>query len=601
MKAQRRNLKKSLLPLLLVLFASCSSEKSLLEKARWHLENGYFREAEALYNEVIQKEKSTCEALYGRMLAHIFTALGAALSTGGGLDILSIYAPQTFNASTLLPLQYNNADMDSIVDTFLVPFEEHLIDPGIEYATEVITNACSFYTEKGIELTVSIIPEKKIWLGRDFRTYDAFLMRGVLHFVKAVFDALISHNLNMAYMEGITYYTSITRIIDQISHDPVGVLRELAVLVDASPEFLDWKEERKSHFAEVSPNIACGLEDFAEWMSAVFVKGDPEDPDPTDNVFGYVDTNNNHLVDPEDQLWLGIINAWSEEGPVEVFGFELNEFPVSISSGDLAGIILFGIGNEYVTNVIALVKELSLVFSGRKHRLVKLSEFNAFVPFGLSFFPDTISIDFSKLLPSDINQAVPLRRLLPAWGTYDPPGSNGTFTGEAHPVFLIEGELGKSADASMLVQEVTANDPLTFCYTCKPGVHFKSEVYGASSTYFVLAPEVSDFMNQKFGRSYVEQIADDCLSPGKAQYTISGITSPVFYAYWQDPTFNGSLYVDLTSIADSGACAARDAGYSGDNIPADNYSLNKALVHFQIQLLDTLSILDVLVKSLERK
>ena len=506
--------------LILIFLLGCAEKE---RNAKWYLENGFYRISSELYEEEVKKNPDDCSAQYGLFLSKFLFFLYSVISSGSGSGPW---------ISAFLPQEYG--DLDTVVETNFIPVKKDFIVPVLSSAQNVIEKNCSFYTENGIEFTLSVVPERKIWIGKKFNRKEAFFIRGLMGFINAFISFISAHDLSMDYPLLLKNLDA-DYIRDKISNDIIGLVRKLAIVMETSPEFLDWKEERKSLFNDTSPSIRGGLEDLASWIEEVFFARNGDE----DDFFSYIDRNRNGTVDKGDEIRIGIMRYYSEEGE----DFPFFKLPVKISSNDMFGLFFFSLGEDYLKNTVLFLRDLSRAISEGK--IINISEFNKIIPFGVSFFPDTISINFKRLLPENCEEAIPLRNMLPLWKKI-----------KGETVFLVEGELGRSADKSMEIGE-------DFCWTCLPGSHFSSEVYE------------------------VEEIPDDCLSIKEPYFEIGKIKIPLIYIYWQDPTFNNSLYVDLSSINN----CLPDKNYSGSNIPPSQYSINKALNHL---FRNTMSLLSAL-------
>ncbi len=485
---------------------TCMNENE--RDAKWYLENGFYRISSALYEEEVKKNENNCSAHYGLLLSRFLFFLNYIITSS------SVSGKWI---SEFLPQEYG--DLDTIVETNLIPMREHMIIPIISSAQSVIERNCSFRTENGIEFTISVIPERKIWIGKEFLRKEAYFVRGVMGFINAFISFISSHDLSMNY--GILLETLNSDYIrDKFSYDIIGLIRELGIIMDSSPEFLEWSEERKEMFNYTSPSLIGALEDIASGIEETFLTETGKE----DAFFSYIDKNKDGRVNIGDEIRIGILKFYSEDG--EPFPFEL---PIRISD-DLFGLFFFSLGEDYIKNLVLFLRNLSKSISNG--RILNLSEFNEIVPYRIPIFPDTISINLKKLIPDNYKNAVPLRRMLPLWKTIN-----------RKTIFLVEGELGKTAYKSMEIGDGI------FCWTCLPGKHFPKELYG------------------------LEEIDDDCLSIKPPYFEINKMRIPLIYIYWHDPTFNNSIYVDLSSINN----CPPDENYSGKEILGHNYSLNKAL------------------------
>lgn len=578
--------------LIFILACSCGGEKSLKERAKELLEGGFFTEAEAIYENLKSKGGRDCEVLYGLFLSRSFEFIREAISGSFSLRSLGFGAlfPTPYDHQPLKSLQGGtSANMDSIIENFVIPIDEFIINPLISSADEVIENNCNLYMEKGIEFLIRVVPEEKIWVGKDFRTSDAYFLRGIFHATKGILNYIASHNFNLNFADAFQFFENTGEVMRMTTNDIIGVLRLSAFFIDDEGEFLSFKEERKNRYSFFRKEISMSLMDFAEFLSSVFLNPDEENDERKDNIFSYVDANGSGSMDVGDEIYIGIISHWAESGKkFRIFGIEQDSFPIIIGTNPPFNLIFAIVDENYISNVVNFLEELSRIFLGQIIRGVELSEFNKLLPLEIDFFPEGISIHFHQLFPERVTDALPLRRLIPAWGIYDPPGDNGRKTGQSHKIFLIEGEVGKDAPPELILQEVSTNEPLLFCYTCPPGGHFKSYLYSSTSPYFSLSPEVSQFLQEKFSSSEVKEIPDDCVNPKRNIYEVTGFKIPLIYIYFQDPTFNNSLYINLNSFPATVKCD-NDSNYQQWRL-ADNYTLNKILSYFLSSILSISSL-----------
>lgn len=582
----------------LLLACACTSEPATdhLVKAQEFLKKGYYRPAVVEFDQArltASTDEGRCIAEYGFGLA-VLHGFGSDIFTSitdlGGLTepITGMMPPAALPSRAKVsshavsrrssgPPVSERGNPDAIINNMIDPFFSEYIDPAASALETAAKGGCHYLTgPEGVPIATGL--ESTAWIGTDFTPAYAKLLGGTLRLMQGMVAFISAHDIT-------TDLYALQDTLDIIPQtDLIGVVRYLGLVMTTSKTFLGFSASRAGHLVEAPGLLTGGLDLLASGLEE-FLSG-AEGADARDDVLGYVDKNGNRKLDFGDEIWVGIVRA---EPPLEILGTKITNYPAELSRGDFgstAGLLLTILGDPIPGNAIRVIRRVRESIQGSTN-LLNLAELNSIVPLGLSPFPSTMAVDLSKLFTGNRSTSKPLREMGPVWGAYNPPGGEGTALGDPHPIFLIEGELPANADKKAIRQEVDSNDAEVYCHTCKPGGHFSSQIYGAAAGLFTPDAEVSARL-----KTPIEPLAEDCITPARTVLATTLISTPIPtpYAYWQDPTMNGSLFVDLAPIT-SELCATADKAFVGSDpeknpvplsraIPASNYSLNKAMAAF---------------------
>ncbi|MCX5868564.1 MAG: hypothetical protein NT009_13995 [Proteobacteria bacterium] len=624
---------KSVCICLFLLIFGCgkSAVDEHLEKGRVYLEKGLFRPAQVEYYTVINPnglDPRSCEGHYGYLLSlgSEFTQfgiwvdmilmdiveIGDFIPASASLSFRSLFPSQnlsiitfpnsliyqltnsptyqlTFSSPAIFPNQFSvpAAALDSVVESYIYPTIDQFLLPLENSVKFVIENNCRFETPGiPIYLNLDLSPPATAWIGKKFGPAEANL-----------FGAFTAWQLAyMYYLSSLDLHLEVTPFMHLSTEDPlsdlVGTLRQLGLAMTSSDTFLGFHATRRENYNQVSPYLSLALERMAKALRLTFRESGISTPaEAREHFLGYYDADQNGSLDSGDDLYLGILKF---DPPLSLDSNQfvnIADYPINLLEKSLIWTFISG---DLPEKIEGLLLEIRDKLTGADPGLFNLAELNGLLPAGFQALPDTFALDFHALLPPDVSQAKSIREFLPGWGTYDPPGGQGTELGDPHPIFLDEGELGSASTPADYLQEVAGNDPAIFAYTRGPGPHFSAQVYGTAGGYFSLAPEVKARLLQSTGADEVVPIPDDCAQLSETSAEFNGIKIPLTYFYWQDPSFNGSLYVNLQSLRMSGgACDALDAASSSagwdsasnnwpkeNNLRANQYSVNKALNAF---------------------
>lgn len=586
-----------------------------LDRGREYLEAGYYRPARVEYLKVMGDngiDPLNCEAQYGHLLTLVFefsTILGSipsiklekliGLTKEDIKGLLPSLSPSP--SSDLLPTRIlkrphlspadddlTPGNVDALITSVLLPVADYYLPAIEEGTTFILENNCTFHS-KGIPLTLENDKSLTLWIGEDWGEKEAYLLGGVNSFLSAMVDLIAAHNLDFDLFSTMHALPYIPDLPDAIKNDAIGILRSLAVALYSSPTFLDFEPSRSYRYNNVATGLAKGLRRTAHFINILF-GGAESCEEASRDVISYCDGNGDGIVGFGDEIYLGIVKA---EPPIDltIAGLRISPegYPINLSASSFMALLLWStLGGEFSTKAHHLMIRLADHLEGKAEGLINLAEFNDLLPADMAILPETIAFDITLLFPDDVSRARPWRHLLPVWGDYKPSG------GEGHPVFLTEGEWGEKAAESDFIGTGGLDSP---CYVCGPGEHFKEEAYGS---YFTMAEEVAKRLENRGDSPEVNTIPDDCVQLTKKGLGTGDLLLPLPYSYWQDPTFNGSIYINLETIRDSEkTCDELDEEYSSvqtdpetglwrkeEHLKAARYSLNKALSQIIVDFIE---------------
>ena len=536
-----------------------------ITKGIYYLEQGSFKSSQIEFKKALENSQ-TCESHWGYALSIMFDIYQGIIPSLVSVVLEPVTETNLVisnkKVETLSEKSYSNSnswkpDLNTIWTNFLEPIDRR-IKKADESFSYIIKNDCKIRVENGIP--IYYISKKKsgvIRFGKIFNPEFAHFVLGSNQIIRSIFNIIGAYDINIDIKD-----PDLPKVVSEIikmQKDPVGILRLLGYIPFKNKKFLEFLREDLYTFSNINENIALGLYNLSEFLRKLFLE---PDKDAKESIIGFSDSSGNGIPDSYDDLWIGI----TEADPKLKFKFgvidrTIEDYPIKLNKEIPIGLLF---EKEYIEDVIQLLNRVSSHFSGKDRRPINLSEFNAIVPTvfrGFNIFPSSISVDFANIFLSK----TPFRRFLPVFGIYDPPGDNGRYTGEAHPIFLIEGEAGLTAKATDLIQEVSANDLTTYCYVCNPGDRFK--IYQTMATF----------------------IQDDCVSYKGSVFKVPllSVPLPVIYIYFQDPSFAGSLFVSTKGLPN---CQDdRDSPYQ-DFSMGNQYSTNKAFASWQKDIMEKFSI-----------
>lgn len=500
-----------------------------------------------------------CRAEYGYTLSIAFEFVGALLNAadwfgddnGNVLGAPVALAPAADTAVT--------PEIDAIVSSFLDAAREAEIEPLLASLDRMLADGgCTIEVPDGILMETA----SRTWvrLGERFEPSHAMLLRGVFRAVRGLIMWIGAWDLRLDFA-GIL---ALARAGED--RDPLVVLRSWAGPIDASPNFLRLHPDRGPRLLEAGPDLQAALRDLRQAARMLFADGGA---DHRRSVFGWVDASGDGEPGPGDELWLGILAA---DPTIEILGQPVWHFPVDLADGDLGGfggaLVFSLIRRGWLERLDGLLARVDENLAGRGP-LFNLAEINRLLP--LPLVPEVVAVDLARWFPADLERAPTPRTFLPAWGRWAPPvtGVAGPFTD--YVSFMIEVEL----PVEML--DAVTGDAFgsAWCTRCAAGERFGADRWGPMAGAFALSDESVDWL----GVTAPTPIADDCSSPT--------VADGWGYAWFQDPTLGGMLYVRPEGFGDFcvndpvspgnwlGGPVAR-----GDALPADRYLLNRLLIEF---------------------
>lgn len=529
------------------------------------LHQGLFRPARARFRQLADSPDLSgdplCRAEYAYALAIAFEFVGALLdasdwngnvngnSIGGDLSILAAATPTD--------------EIDSYVSSFLDAAIQAEIEPLLQALDRLLLlGGCEVSVAGGIPLETAA----RTWvrLGSRFDTEHARLLRAAMRALRGAAMWLSAWDMRIDFAQIIE--------IVQASSDDDGLLfnRAFARAVSDSSGFLTLHSGRGFRLPLAVVDLRAAIADLRAGIAGVFDRGGG--PEGRQSVFAWVDRDGNGRMSRGDELWLGILAA---EPKLEVFGQVIHSYPINLADGDLGGFVgtlVFSlVESGWLRELDRLLGRVSDNLAGNGP-LLNLAEFNALLP--IELIPGLVALDLARLFPNRIEDVVPLRALLPAWGQWSPPGGGVDYPGR-YTTFLIEEEVGAGRPQAWLFETAEAASDPVWCVVCPPGPRFAEARYGAVAGRFRLMSEVV----ARTGVTVPTEIPDDCVDPGSG--------GRFGYAWWQDPSFAGALHINLAGLSSRDACPADATWRGGDwgsrpvprgqGIPASRYSLGKLL------------------------
>lgn len=422
---------------------------------------------------------------------------------------------------SFIPQEYGDI-LEVFLRESLSPIEKRLSEMAISYEQMERKGFCEIGLTLPIYLEIGNTIKANITFGERFGELEArgigFLGYSVLSFL----DLIFSHDLKANALSLFKGFLSMD------TSSIVGIFRSLGFLFNDNPNFLNWNpdENERKRFESVPKEVSSGLRALHGMLSLISQRSMKKG-----YVVEYEDINSNNIVDATDKITLNV------GGNLEVRGYKEEIKPYSAS-------IPIWIQEDMLQQADEFLGKLSRGFNGEgtPGELYHLNELNGFLlAFGLDQIQDIVAIDplafflgpFDKVKKSYPNppSPKPLRKIAPYW-YYD--------RFEEKVVLAVEGEVKESL--GLYTYYLSSGDVPHF-----PPEHIKFE---NQDVFIFLLPDCVEVPN--YQPDYVT----------------------LFYIAFQDPTFNGSVFVKLTYIKNQ-ICDSTPKPYYDDFAPPDLYAVNK--------------------------
>lgn len=418
---------------------------------------------------------------------------------------------------TYIQSSLSPAQSSQVVDRLL----RELLSPVEEYA-RLISSAADVAWEKKCRVKVEDFP----FIIKAGKTVSLEVhLSGVMGPVESSFFSFISQAILSAFDFVFSHNLnigvgSVLELSKFLSKDSfVNLLRSFGNFLSINDEFLSFHplEEEKSRINNVPLRLSSIFHKFS------FIVSDLEKYHRSSDSFVFLnDKNRNKILDYGDRIrfnFYGELKIYSNPITVNPYEFE----------------IPYWVSPDLLQHATGLLERLSLHLKGYPEEVTSwfyISELNAFLlAMGEEPVPNIIAVQPLSFFKNP----KPLRSLLPYWYYDEVLGGYS---------FAIEGEIKEKFLGSFYVQPGDAP-------------HF---------------PDTISF----YGNDLNISIPMDCI------YVRDSFPDyfTLIYAAFQDPSFNGSLRVNLREITAGGFCLEYDSQpvHQDFNYP-DNYSLNKVFAY----------------------
>jgi len=422
-----------------------------------------------------------------------------------------------------IPQEYGDV-LEVFLRESLIPIEKRLREMSMAYEQMERTGFCEISLTLPFYLEIGNTIKAKVTFGQVFGELEARGIGFLGYTLLAFLDLLFSHDLKANVVSLLNGFLRMD------TSSLVGILRSLGFLFNENPNFLKWNpdENERKRFERIPDEIAKALRALYGMLQIVSQRQIKKG-----YVVEYEDRNSNGIIDATDKITITL------GGYLEVRGYKEEIKPYS-------GYLPLWVQGEMLKKSEEFLLKLSNGFKGEGNpgELYHLNELNGFLlAFGLDQLQDIIAIDPLAFFlgPFDRNKKSypqppspkPLREMVPYW-YYD--------QFEKKVVLAVEGEVKESL-----------------------GVY----------TYYLSSGDVPHFPpeNIKFdGKEVNIFLLPDCVEV--PEYQPDYVT--LFYMAFQDPAFNGSLFVNLSSIK-SYTCDFSSKPYYTEFAPPDLYAVNKVL------------------------
>ncbi len=520
-----------------------TQQEILLSEGIEALSVGEYEKAQSSFSQLVTEQDYECEAHYGLVLAGI-------QDTADRIDTFVDAAAAVWGAAPgYQPAQTN---LLQIVENLLEPFEEFFAEM-LEGTGYVIANGCKLVLENGFPVELGE-PDSLIYFrarfGYEFDASAARAIQSAVASAEAGIRFLLAHQIeiNLTDLNDTIDIIIDAAIgsqeleIDSVNQDVtiptyLSAVRASAVLFERNPNLLTLGN--LDRFNQVDNDITLAIRTIYDPTGPDPVGLIPQleaeaivDPDTTDNILGLVDANGNGRMDEGDSVVIGLrelhlSGAFSE--PSIEGGILLN---LTGGLGDYEAII------TAVHEILAVLGDqfASVDDDSISSRRLGLAEVNDLIDavdvldLYLSPVPEAVEVDFGAYFETPTG----VRSFLPYWTDHDNDDSTSA-------EYLVEGEGWLTND----------NEPY---------VSFGDTAHFTGSYVFVDGdPAAATHLNA------LTIPADGIEPPDEAAL----IQYPLPYVAFQDASFNGVLFIDVSELPVS---PDSDLGFKAGTI----YSVNKA-------------------------
>jgi hypothetical protein len=547
----------------LILLPACSSpgggdtgnplsrSETLYEKGIRHLSAGEYEEARTSFNELLTLDDPdyTCRAQYGVVLAGV-------QDTAARLDEIADAAALVAGGAPPPMRTHAAVDVVPIAKNLLKPFESFFTEI-LGALDQVVASGCSITLPEGMPIEIGN-PKSLIYFKARFGyEFDAAAARaGQMIFSSALAGIrfALAHDLEIDLNTLADTFKTLTDAAqgtlamevngpgDVSQHTMIYALRSLGAIPASQDKLLTLGDAER--FKQVDNDLAKALRAFYERKGSVETGLLPElvarakkDADPTDNFLGFVDADASGDVSAGDSIVIGLRELYVagvlaepsvDSGVWLTFNRGIGDVKqIVLSVHDIAQVL----GDQLASVDDKSVKSRHLGFHEVNDLIANVPLLDAV----LTPIPEAAEFDFGAYFKHPAG----LRELFPYWVDHD--GDAGT-----PAEFLIEGE---SWVTSPTEPYVVYGDAGHFAGSYS----FKKTTTSAATALTGVA------------------IAADGVAPEKLSVLVP---FPLPYLAYQDPTFNGILYVDESKLY--GAPAGAPAGMAA----ATNFTANMATASY---------------------